>query len=191
MAGSGGTFESEDVPAMPGAEGSGGTAACARPDDAEPKRVDPRTIPVWRWAALLGAALPVVAAGAVTLITTITGAEVAPFAAALYPLMLLALGLHVWWYPGARYRRLRYRVSDAGLEIESGIVWRTRSSLPRVRIQHTDISQGPIQRRYGVATLKLYTAGSRFTLIELPGLAHATAVALRDRLLEQGIGDAV
>jgi membrane protein YdbS with pleckstrin-like domain len=97
----------------------------------------------------------------------------------------------VWRYPPARYRHLRYRIDDVAITIQDGVFWRTQSALPRVRIQHTDVSQGPLQRRYGVATLKLYTAGSRFTRTELPGLEHATAVALRDRLQRQISGDAV
>jgi membrane protein YdbS with pleckstrin-like domain len=48
-----------------------------------------------------------------------------------------------------------------------------------------------LERRYGVATLKLYPAGSRFTRTELPGLEYAAAVALRDHLQQQGRGDAV
>ena len=55
--------------------------------------------------------------------------------------------------------------------------------VPHERTQSLAVSQGPLQRRYGVATLKLYTAGSRFTRTELPGLEYAEAVALRDRLL--------
>ena len=64
-------------------------------------------------------------------------------------------------------------------------------ALPRVRIQHTDVSQGPLERRYGIGTLKLYTAGSRHTRIELPGLNHDDAIALRDALLAEGGGSGV
>ena len=85
-----------------------------------------------------------------------------------------------------QYRHLRYAVDEAGIAIESGVLWRSRVSLPRVRIQHTDVSQGPLQRHYGVGTLKLYTAGSRFTRIELPGLAHDEAETLRNALLARG-----
>lgn len=179
-----GETDSSEQPAAGRGETSIGIDGPAQP-------VDPRAISVWRWSALIGAVLPLAAAGVFTVFTRLTGAPIAGLATALYPLLLLALGLHVGWYPAARFRHLRYRVDDVGLEIESGILWRKRTSLPRVRIQHTDISQGPIERRYGVATLRLYTAGSRFTLIELPGLEHSAAVALRDRLLEREAGDAV
>lgn len=153
--------------------------------------VDPRAVSVWRWSALIGALLPAAVAGVFTVFAVIAGEPVGKLAVPLYPLLLIALGLYIGWYPRARYRHLRYRANDDGLEIQSGILWRKRSLLPRVRIQHTDISQGPIERRYGLATLRLYTAGSRFTLTELPGLEHSTAMALRDRLLEGETGDAV
>jgi uncharacterized protein len=77
-------------------------------------------------------------------------------------------------------------VDEQGIVIQRGIFWRSRIALPRVRVQHSDVSQGPLQRRFGVATLKLYTAGSRYTKIELPGLAHDEALALRDTLIAGG-----
>ena len=88
-----------------------------------------------------------------------------------------------WGASQAYYRRLRFAIDASGIAIERGILWRSRIAVPRARIQHTDVSQGPLQRRFGVGTLKLYTAGSRYTKIELPGLAHAEAIALRDALL--------
>lgn len=157
----------------------------------EDRPVDPRTVAVWRWTALLGSIPPAVAAGVFTISMLIAGGPLGDLLWLAYPLLLAALGVNAWWYPAARYRRLRYRLDPIGITITDGILWRTQSSLARSRIQHTDISQGPLQRRYGVATLKLYTAGSRFTKIELPGLAYGDAVALRDRLLEDQEGDAV
>lgn len=155
------------------------------------QRVDPRSVAVWRWAAALGV-IPAVAAVSVAA-TAATVAEL-PAGIAFWialPLLLGVMTTVVWWYPPARYRHLRYRIDDVAITIQDGVFWRTLSSLPRIRIQHTDVSQGPLQRRYGVATLKLYTAGSRFTRTELPGLEHAAAVALRDRLQRQANGDAV
>lgn len=182
------------APAGPdGAPEDGGRAHAHIEDDegGGDRAVDPRTVAVWRWVALIGA-VPIAAAAAVfTISMLIAGGPVSDVLWIAYPVLLVALGLHAWWYPAARYRRLRYRLDPIGITITDGILWRTQSSLARVRIQHTDISQGPLQRRYGVATLKLYTAGSRFTKIELPGLAYDDAVQLRDRLLEAGEGDAV
>jgi membrane protein YdbS with pleckstrin-like domain len=182
------------------AELNGGPATGARPDRqpglpapaaGDERAVDARTIAVWRWAALIGS-VPIAGTAAIfTISMAVAGGPAGDILFIAYPLLLVALGLNAWWYPAARYGRLRYRLDPLGVTITDGILWRTQSSVPRVRIQHTDISQGPLQRRYGVATLKLYTAGSRFTKIELPGLAYGDAVQLRDRLLESGEGDAV
>lgn len=108
------------------------------------------------------------------------------------PPLVLVLGLSLaWLWPAAYYRRLRYGMDATGIAIERGVLWRQRSLLPRIRIQHSDVFQGPLQRRFDLGTLKLYTAGSRFTCIELPGLPYAQALALRDELLREGHGDAV
>jgi membrane protein YdbS with pleckstrin-like domain len=138
--------------------------------------VDRGTISVWRWQGVL--ATLILAVGACGLVFRFG-------APGLYaPLFIVTVGLTLSWiWPAAYYRRLRFGIDETGIAIERGIVWRSRIAVPRVRIQHTDVSQGPLQRRFGVGTLKLYTAGSRYTEIELAGLAHAEAIALRDALL--------
>lgn len=144
------------------------------------QHVDPNTVAVWRWqaAAFAGiAAVPFV--GAAMRVGT-------PFAmGALIVFGIVALAC-AWRLPVAHYRALQFGLDSDGIVIERGIWWRSRIALPRIRVQHSDVSQGPLQRRYGVATLKLYTAGSRYTKIELPGLEHDAALALRDALLARG-----
>ena len=146
--------------------------------------VDPAIIGVWRWHCAI-----------VTLFLTVASAVFSMAAPGLWPSvpLLVAIGgvLLVWLWPPLSYRYLRFGVDDTGIAIESGVIWRSRIALPRVRIQHTDVSQGPLERRYGIGTLKLYTAGSRHTRIELPGLNHDEAIALRDALLAEGGGSGV
>lgn len=149
--------------------------------------VDRGIVSVWRWNALLGGLVPLIAAGVPLFTARI------PFAAAIIAEIALLLVVVAWivWYPAARYRHLAWRVEPGGIFIRDGVFFRHESYVARVRIQHTDVSQGPLQRHYGVADLKLYTAGSRFTKIELPGLSHGIATALRDELQREGEGDAV
>lgn len=91
--------------------------------------------------------------------------------------------LAVKW-PPIEYRHVRYRLDDVGLEIRKGVVWRSVITVPRSRVQHTDVNQGPIQRRFGLATLVVHTAGTESASVELGGLSRATALAIRDELIE-------
>ena len=99
-------------------------------------------------------------------------------------------GLIVWW-PAVRYRRTSYQVSQQGIRIRRGVVWRRVASVPRSRVQHTDVSQGPIERAFGLATLIIYTAGTHHAAVSLGGLTHETALEIRDHLIVGGDDDAV
>lgn len=96
---------------------------------------------------------------------------------------------HRW--PVIEHAYHSYRVNPRGIEIHHGVWFRSVVNVARSRIQHTDVSQGPIERRYGLATLHIHTAGTEQAQVTLPGLAHATALAIRDYLVTGGEDDAV
>lgn len=96
---------------------------------------------------------------------------------------------HRW--PVIEHRHASYRVDEQGIEIRKGVVWRKVMNVPRSRVQHTDVSQGPLERRYGLGTLVIYTAGTAYARVDLQGLDHATALSIRDHLLPREGGDAV
>ena len=76
------------------------------------------------------------------------------------------------------------RLDRHGLEIHRGVWWRSRIRVPRSRVQHTDVHQGPLDRRWGLADLTVFTAGTEAAAIRLPGLPAERALALRDALLQ-------
>lgn len=101
----------------------------------------------------------------------------------------LAALSHRW--PLLDYRHASYRLDPDGIEIRRGVLWRTSIAVPRSRVQHIDVAQGPLERRYGLGTLSIYTAGTEHSRVDLRGLDHSTALGLRDRLLPGGSADAV
>jgi membrane protein YdbS with pleckstrin-like domain len=107
--------------------------------------------------------------------------------------LLVTLGLawmsHVW--PEVHHRHVSYTLDAEGIEIRSGVWWRQIISVPRSRVQHIDVSQGPIERSYGLGRLVLYTAGTAHSRVELHGLSYPVAFALRKHLLPRGSDDAV
>lgn len=96
---------------------------------------------------------------------------------------------HVW--PQRSYQATSYLVDDVGIEIRRGVYWRAVIAVPRSRVQHIDVLQGPLRRSYGLAILVIFTAGTEHSSVSLPGLAHPTALALRDLLLPETPHDGV
>ena len=98
---------------------------------------------------------------------------------------------HTFRWPQIQYRHASYRLDGQGIEIARGVIWRSIVHVPVSRVQHTDVSQGPLQRRYGLGTLTIYTAGTEYARVNLHGLAHARALAIRDLLLPRRSDDGV
>ena len=180
---------------------TGDTAVDREPDAATPSiadgrqhPLDARFVPAQRLArgiftaVALGGSLPLMAVFFFLGVVEDTVLLLAPVG------WLLAAGLLAWWswtWPALAYRYASYRVDDAGIEICRGVVWRRVIRVPRTRVQHTDVSQGPIERSYGLGTLVIYTAGTDFARVQLAGLAHSVALAIRDHLLPGEGPDAV
>ena len=95
--------------------------------------------------------------------------------------VLLALAA-LAWLPRRRWRAWGYREGEDELHVRHGLMVRTRTVVPFGRVQHIDVAQGPVERRFGLATLILHTAGTRGAAVPLPGLPHGEAERLRDRI---------
>jgi membrane protein YdbS with pleckstrin-like domain len=158
------------------------------------RRLDPEYIPLqrgvgWILTAIVSGSL--LAAIGVLWLT----ADLQPWARALLIPAWLVLTLGIGWlcytWPAVHYRHTSYTVDGEGIEIRSGVWWREIVSVPRSRVQHIDVSQGPMERSYGLGRLVLYTAGTAHSRVELQGLSYAVAFALRNHLLPRGSDDAV
>lgn len=107
------------------------------------------------------------------------------------------VGLTGWlvWYaevwPARSYEATSYLVDGTGIDIRRGVYWRAIIAVPRSRVQHIDVLQGPLRRKFGLATLVIFTAGTEHSSVTLEGLDHPTALALRDQLLPQATDDGI
>ncbi len=180
-----------DPPAVPAAEPpppGHWPAAPGLPDaDAGDKPLDPASITAARLAGAVwvaaGALSGLVGVVVTAVATPLGGLRAAGLLAAVLTLTVAAAAQCYLW-PAVRYRHIRYRVDAHGVTIRRGVVWRTVTSVPRSRVQHTDVSRGPVQRYFDLATLVIHTAGTRDASVALSGLGHRAALALRDRLIE-------
>ncbi len=84
-----------------------------------------------------------------------------------------------------RFRAWGYLERDDDLLVRRGVLVRRLSVVPYGRLQFVDVVAGPLDRRYGLATVVLHTAAAA-TDAAVPGLTTAEATRLRDRLAALG-----
>ena len=106
-------------------------------------------------------------------------------------LLALAGGVGAWRLPELEYRNWRYEVAEDALELRHGVLRRVHSAIPYFRVQHIDVTQGPVERLVGLSRLVVHTA-SAGTDATIPGIAAGDAEGLRRLILARaGTGDAV
>jgi membrane protein YdbS with pleckstrin-like domain len=140
--------------------------------------LDPDQVKVLRIRTALACAVLVAAAFVADL--ALRDAPVPHYALTGAMLMLALAALLV--LPRRRYRAWGYDEGEEELAIRRGMLVRVRTIVPFGRVQHIDVAQGPIERRFGLATLILHTAGTRGAAVPLPGLKQELAEAMRDRI---------
>ncbi|HKV13012.1 MAG TPA: PH domain-containing protein [Thermoanaerobaculia bacterium] len=157
------------------------------------RSLDPRSVTLGRISSwIFTGAVAVGGLVAVSILwATPAPAWVAALVTVLGAAVLLALGVLSHRWPEIEHRHASYKVDGDGIEIRRGVLWRTVINVPRSRVQHTDVAQGPLERSFGLGTLVIYTAGTDHAKVDLAGLDHATALAIRDHLLPREGGDAV
>ena len=143
------------------------------------EHLDPRARTLWRISGLLGAIPTALIAAAAAYGLVRLDLVSAPVAAALVLLVVAAAAVGVWPYPDLLWRHWRYEIGEAEVDLQHGWWTTTRTLIPITRIQHVDTRRGPLQRRFGLASVVLYTAAGAS---EIPALADHVAAEARDRI---------
>ena len=84
--------------------------------------------------------------------------------------------------PERIYRRLGYTIDERLLRVVQGWLFHTDTIVPFVRVQHIDVTRGPIDKLFGTASLVVHTAGTHNSIVVLPGLAPARAADMRETI---------
>lgn len=87
-----------------------------------------------------------------------------------------------FWWASAEHRRWGWHLSDDLLEVQRGVVVDKVSLVPRSRIQNVTTSVGPLQRRFGLLTLTVHTAGTRTPNVSIPDMDAGQAEGIRRQL---------
>lgn len=105
-----------------------------------------------------------------------------------WPPIVLLLPL-AWWTvlvaPRRRWAAWGWARADDELHVAWGVWTQVHTIVPLSRVQHIDVSQGPLERANGVARLIVHTAGTAYATVVLPGITRDTAEHLRDTIRRQ------
>jgi uncharacterized protein len=104
-----------------------------------------------------------------------------PWGSLILPALLILLYLALW-APPRRYRAWGYAIDGEELRLRRGIWTRVQTLVPLDHVQHIDVSQGPLERAFGICSLVLHTAGTLHSQIVVPGLTRETAETMRDEI---------
>ncbi|WP_030756203.1 MULTISPECIES: PH domain-containing protein [unclassified Streptomyces] len=114
----------------------------------------------------------------------VPGLTLGPAWAALGVIWLAVLAWG-WVLLGRNWRSWRYAERADDLLISRGVLWREETVVPYGRMQLVEVTSGPLERRFGLASVQLHTAAAASDA-KIPGLVPAEAERLRDRLTALG-----
>lgn len=95
------------------------------------------------------------------------------------------LGALFTWLAVKSARVKGIALRDHDMAFRSGLIFRKIVLLPFNRVQHVEISSGPLQRKFGLASLKFYTAGGAGIDLKIDGLLEAEANRLREFIMDK------
>lgn len=130
--------------------------------------------------------------GFIDLVAMIAGCVLIWFVPSPWSLVVLSVWLllgvltsvFVIWWPRWEYDGWSYGIGARTVELRFGVCWHVAVAIPLSRLQHIDLHAGPLERKFGLTSLHLHTAGTQDAVHRVPGLDVTVAVKLRDQLID-------
>ncbi|WLR42142.1 PH domain-containing protein [Bacillus carboniphilus] len=143
----------------------------------EPKnKISPKALKVWRISGAINSSFVLLVAIALTVATFFFD-----WPRWLIFIYYLLFGIFTFFYvyliPKIRLKIWSYEVHEHEIDLKFGVFVVSRVLVPMVRVQHVDTEQGPILRKYNLASVSISTAA---TVHQIPALNMEEAEELRD-----------
>ena len=78
-----------------------------------------------------------------------------------------------------------YAIRDKDIVFRFGVIFRSVTAVPFNRIQHVETSSGPLDRKFDIAALQIFTAGGSGGDLKIDGLSADIAERLRVYILDK------
>lgn len=139
------------------------------------KRISVRALPVWRITGFIIALFVWLLIIGGSIFVFIKGFSFWWIAGGIVVGLVITL-LFTYLIPLIRWKRWRYEVRDQEIELQHGVFFMKKTLVPMIRVQHVDTVQGPILRKYNLATITVATAA---TVHQIPAVDLHEAEELR------------
>jgi membrane protein YdbS with pleckstrin-like domain len=124
-----------------------------------------------------------------TLVLVVAAVVIVALGAVVWGLAVLAaalvLGVVVERSLKRRFSSWGYLERADDLLVRRGVLVSRLSVVPYGRMQFVDVTAGPLERSFGLATVRLHTAAAASDA-RIPGLERTEAARVRDQLAELG-----
>jgi uncharacterized protein len=90
-----------------------------------------------------------------------------------------------WFFMSRSFPLAGYALRERDVVYKRGWLVQSVRMVPFVRIQNCTVKNGPLERKYGLASLTIYTAGSSGADLQIPGLTAEEADQMRQFILSQ------
>jgi len=141
--------------------------------------------------------MSLVQAAVLSAILVIAYGIAAVFEPVLLRVLYLVLFLTAWLVFSVFYLAAAYFAYEkAGLALrerdilyKSGILFQGVEAVPFNRIQHCELSQGPLERYFGLSSVSVFTAGGSSSDVVIEGLSRERAIRLKNYILRNAAID--
>jgi len=103
-----------------------------------------------------------------------------PEAALILPLLMLGLACYVY----AHAKKLAYGIREHDIVLQSGVFWQREIVQPLRRVQHVELSRGPMDKHFGLVKVKLFSAGTAMSTFVIPGLDKDNGSQIKQYVLD-------
>ena len=145
------------------------------------QRISRNAVKVWRISSMIGHLITLsILGGLVFLHNRYDWVEWVGYI--LFILVILVL-LHavygIFIYPVYQQRTWRYAINEHYVQLKHGVLEKSHIIVPMTKVQYVNTNQGPILRRYKLATVTIGTMASSH---EIPAIPEREAMELRNHI---------
>lgn len=103
--------------------------------------------------------------------------------------LFFLFSLIAWFSTGIDFRYSGYALREKDLLYRSGWFIRKKKVVLLSRIQHLSVQSGPIERKFGLASISIFTAGASQADFTIKGIKEETAQNIKEWVSNQLNGD--